>query len=74
VDQIRITGGAGPPATLHALLVVVGLAVVFVLPALGYLYRLTQSPAWSAAEPGSPAWQNSFNLLIDGITPDKGAE
>jgi len=53
VNQIRITDGAGAPATLHALLVVVGLATVLVLPALVYLYRLTQSRDWSGAEPGS---------------------
>lgn len=46
VDQVRIADGAGASATLSALLVVVGLAVVLVLPALGYLYRLTQSEPW----------------------------
>jgi cytochrome d ubiquinol oxidase subunit II len=53
VDQLRITDGAGSPATLHALLVVVGLAAVLVLPALGYLYRLTQTSDWSGTEPGA---------------------
>jgi cytochrome d ubiquinol oxidase subunit II len=53
VDQLRITDGAGAPATLHALLVVVGLATVLVVPALGYLYRLTQTSDWSGTEPGS---------------------
>ena len=47
VDQITITDAAGAPATLQALLVAVGLAVVIVLPALGYHYTLTQSQAWS---------------------------
>ena len=47
VDQVTIIEAAGAPATLEALLVAVGLAVVIVLPALGYLYRLTQSEAWS---------------------------
>jgi cytochrome d ubiquinol oxidase subunit II len=47
VDQVTITAAAGAPATLEALLVAVGLAVVIVLPALGYLYKLTQSESWS---------------------------
>jgi len=47
VDQVTIIDAAGAPATLEALLVAVGLAVVIVLPALGYLYRLTQSTSWS---------------------------
>jgi len=52
VDQLRISEGAGAPATLHALLVVVGIAVVTVLPALVYLFRLTQTSDWSGAGPG----------------------
>jgi cytochrome d ubiquinol oxidase subunit II len=40
VDQTRIADAAGAPATLHALLVVVGLAAALVVPALAYLYRL----------------------------------
>ena len=47
VDQVTITDAAGAPATLRALLVAVGLAGVIVLPALGYLYKLTQSESWS---------------------------
>ena len=47
VDEATIADAAGAPATLEALLVAVGLAVVIVLPALGYLYKLTQSEAWS---------------------------
>lgn len=47
VDEVTIADAAGAPATLAALLVAVGLAVVIVLPALGYLYRLTQSESWS---------------------------
>ena len=47
VDQVTITDNAGSPATLQALLVAVGLAAVIVLPALGYLYKLTQSESWS---------------------------
>jgi cytochrome d ubiquinol oxidase subunit II len=47
VDEVTIADAAGAPATLAALLVAVGLAVVIVIPALGYLYRLTQSESWS---------------------------
>jgi cytochrome d ubiquinol oxidase subunit II len=49
VDQVRIPEGAGAPATLRALLVVIALALVLVLPPLVYLYRLTQSAEWSVA-------------------------
>lgn len=47
VDRIRIEDAAGAPATLAALLVVVGVAAVTVLPALGYLFWLTQTEQWS---------------------------
>ena len=47
VDEVTIADAAGAPATLQALLVAVGLAAVIVLPALGYLYKLTQSESWS---------------------------
>ena len=47
VDQVRIDDAGGSDATLQALLVVVGLAVVIVLPALVYLLRLTQSEEWA---------------------------
>ena len=47
VDEVTIAEAAGAPATLQALLVAVALAAVIVLPALAYLYRLTQSEAWS---------------------------
>jgi cytochrome d ubiquinol oxidase subunit II len=47
VDQVRIADAGGAPATLQGLLVVVGLAAVIVLPALVYLFRLTQSEDWS---------------------------
>ena len=47
VDHVTIADAAGAQATLEALLVAVGLAAVIVLPALGYLYRLTQSEPWS---------------------------
>ncbi|WP_299932473.1 cytochrome d ubiquinol oxidase subunit II [uncultured Nocardioides sp.] len=47
VDEVTITEAAGAPATLRALLVAAGLAALLVLPALGYLYKLTQSESWS---------------------------
>ena len=47
VDQVSISDGAGAPATLQGLLLVVGLACVIVIPALAYLYSLTQSEKWS---------------------------
>ncbi|BBY17597.1 cytochrome d ubiquinol oxidase subunit II [Mycolicibacterium litorale] len=47
VDEVTIADAAGAPATLSGLLVVVVLAGVIVLPALGYLLWLTQSEAWS---------------------------
>jgi cytochrome d ubiquinol oxidase subunit II len=49
VDEVTIADAAGADATLAALLVVVALAVVIVVPALGYLYWLTQSERWSRA-------------------------
>ncbi|WP_148575334.1 cytochrome d ubiquinol oxidase subunit II [Nocardioides caldifontis] len=54
VDRATIVEAAGAPATLRALLVAVGLAAVIVLPALGYLYRLTQTETWSG-HPTAPA-------------------
>jgi len=47
VDEVTLTDAAGAAATLRGLLVVVALAVVLVLPALGYLLWLTQSDEWS---------------------------
>jgi cytochrome d ubiquinol oxidase subunit II len=47
VDQVTIADAAGAPATLAALLVVVALAGVVVLPALGYLLWLTQTASWT---------------------------
>jgi len=47
VDQVTIADAAGAPATLAGLLVAVGIAAALVLPALGYLYRLTQSESWT---------------------------
>jgi cytochrome d ubiquinol oxidase subunit II len=50
VDEVRITDAAGASATLTGLLVVVGLAVVIVIPALTYLFLLTQSERWTVSE------------------------
>jgi cytochrome d ubiquinol oxidase subunit II len=47
VDEVTISEGAGADATLAGLLVVVALAAVLVLPPLAYLFRLTQSKAWT---------------------------
>jgi cytochrome bd ubiquinol oxidase subunit II len=47
VDEVRIEDAAGADATLTGLLIAVGLAAVIVVPALGYLYWLTQSERWS---------------------------
>jgi cytochrome d ubiquinol oxidase subunit II len=47
VDEVKISAAAGADATLAGLLVVVGLAGVIVLPALVYLFSLTQSERWS---------------------------
>jgi cytochrome d ubiquinol oxidase subunit II len=47
VDQLTITQDSGSGTTLGGLLVVVALAVVIVLPAFGYLLRLTQTEKWS---------------------------
>jgi cytochrome d ubiquinol oxidase subunit II len=47
VGEVTITEAAGARATLVGLLVVVGLAGVLVLPALAYLFRLTQTEAWT---------------------------
>jgi len=47
VDEVTINDAAGADATLAGLLVVVGLAGVIVLPALGYLLWLTQTEEWT---------------------------
>ncbi len=51
-DQLRIQEAAGPRATLAGLLAVVGLATVLVVPALAYLFWLTQSEEWSHERSG----------------------
>jgi cytochrome bd ubiquinol oxidase subunit II len=43
VDQLTIDHAAGASTTLTALLVVVGLAVVLIVPSLVYLFKLSQS-------------------------------
>ncbi|MCP2277880.1 cytochrome d ubiquinol oxidase subunit II [Nocardia amikacinitolerans] len=50
VDEMLIADAAGARSTLVALLVVVALAAVTVLPALAYLFWLTQTDAWSRDE------------------------
>jgi cytochrome d ubiquinol oxidase subunit II len=50
VDEVTIADAAGAPATLRGLLVVVALAVVVVLPALAYLFWLTQSERWTQTD------------------------
>ena len=57
VDQLRIVDAAGARSTLAALLVVVGLAGVIVLPALGYLLWFTQSDP-------------ELRVSADALTPD----
>jgi cytochrome d ubiquinol oxidase subunit II len=49
VDQVTIADAAGSPATLAALLVV-ALAGVIVVPAMAYLYSLTQSEPWTKSK------------------------
>jgi cytochrome d ubiquinol oxidase subunit II len=47
VDEVTIAEAAGAPATLRALLLVAALAGAIVIPPLVYLFRLTQTEAWS---------------------------
>ncbi|MGK8488540.1 cytochrome d ubiquinol oxidase subunit II [Nocardia asiatica] len=51
VDEMLIADAAGARATLLGLLAVVAVAAVTVLPALGYLFWLTQTDAWVRDEP-----------------------
>ena len=48
VDELTIQEAAGPIPHLAALLVVVVLAGVIVLPALAYLFGLTQTETWTS--------------------------
>jgi cytochrome bd ubiquinol oxidase subunit II len=50
-ETLTISGGAEPSATLTTVLIVFGIAVVLVLPALGLLYTLSQR---TMLEPESP--------------------
>ena len=52
VDEVKISDAAGASATLSGLLVVVGLAGIIVVPALTYLFWLTQSEAWTEGHQG----------------------
>jgi cytochrome d ubiquinol oxidase subunit II len=47
VDQLKFADAAGAPATLHALIFATLLAVVIVVPALAYLFYLTQTERWT---------------------------
>ncbi|HET9422866.1 MAG TPA: cytochrome d ubiquinol oxidase subunit II [Nocardioides sp.] len=47
VDEVRIEDAAGAPATLTGLLVAVVLAGLIVVPALSYLFWLTQTERWT---------------------------
>jgi cytochrome d ubiquinol oxidase subunit II len=47
VDHLRIADAGGADATLVGLLVAAGLAAVIVLPALIYLFTMTQSQSWA---------------------------
>ena len=49
VDEVSIKAAAGASATLVGLLVVVGIAAVVVVPALAYLFWLTQTERWTEA-------------------------
>jgi cytochrome bd ubiquinol oxidase subunit II len=49
VDEVTINDAAGANTTLAGLLIVVAIAGVLVLPALGYLLWLTQTEAWTRA-------------------------
>ncbi|MGK8523897.1 cytochrome d ubiquinol oxidase subunit II [Nocardia asteroides] len=51
VDEMLIADAAGARATLLGLLAVVAIAAVTVLPALAYLFWLTQTDAWVRDEP-----------------------
>jgi cytochrome d ubiquinol oxidase subunit II len=50
MNELHIDDTAGASATLVSLVVVFGLAAVTVVPALAYLYWVTQRPSWSAED------------------------
>jgi cytochrome d ubiquinol oxidase subunit II len=49
-DTLTIEDAAGARATLWALVITFVVAGVFVVPALGYLFWLTQRPGWTAKD------------------------
>jgi cytochrome bd ubiquinol oxidase subunit II len=53
-EPLTISDGAAPGATLTAVLVVFGVAVVLVIPALALLYTLSQRSMLIEGEPESP--------------------
>jgi cytochrome bd ubiquinol oxidase subunit II len=53
-EHLTISDGAAPGATLTAVLVVFGVAVVLVIPALALLYTLSQRSMLIEGEPESP--------------------
>ncbi|MGV9720423.1 cytochrome d ubiquinol oxidase subunit II [Nocardia beijingensis] len=55
VDETLIADAAGARSTLIGLLAVVAVAAVTVLPALAYLFWLTQTDAWVRDEPADVA-------------------
>ncbi|MFS0887101.1 cytochrome d ubiquinol oxidase subunit II [Aeromicrobium sp. 179-A 4D2 NHS] len=55
VDEVTISEAAGATATLWALVVAALLAAIIVLPALGYLFWLTQTQAWTREDEPAPA-------------------
>ncbi|MEI5671678.1 MULTISPECIES: cytochrome d ubiquinol oxidase subunit II [Nocardioides] len=47
VDEVTIADAAGARATLQGVLIAAAIAAALVLPSLAYLYRLTQTEAWT---------------------------
>ena len=63
VDEVTIEDAAGAPATLRGLLVVVALAGIIVVPALAYLFRLTQSERWAESVSERDVDREAFGRL-----------
>jgi cytochrome d ubiquinol oxidase subunit II len=63
VDEVTIEDAAGAPATLRGLLVVVALAGIIVVPALAYLFRLTQSERWTESVSERDVDREAFGRL-----------
>lgn len=53
-ETATIEQAAGASATMWGLIVVFGIAAVTVVPALAYMYWLTQHPDWADPSPGAP--------------------